>query len=143
MGATWQNILGTPTDIAIEGTNLVWLYPVPNDVLSLTFDVVRRTPIPLNDNDLVQIGREQLDMLIDYAEHLALFKVGGAEWMVTQRQADNFLQQSISYNRRISAAARYVITAKDQSQREQSVRPRELVADGLGALPSTQGADRG
>lgn len=124
----WQNTSYTPTDIALAASNLIALNPVPDSVYSVALDVVRRTPIPGSDNDYVQIGREQLDMILDYAEHLALFKVGGAEWQATARQANNFLQQSITYNQRLSADARAVFSATEQSQRQKQGVPRRVEA---------------
>lgn len=134
----WQNKRGALTSpqamLAIEGSNLLWTFPVPDNTYAITLDVVRRTPVPVLDADQIQIGREQLDMILDYAEHLALFKVGGAEFDATQRQAQNFLLQSVTYNQRLSAAARYVIVPKESSQREKQSNPRRKEAIGLGTL---------
>lgn len=134
---SWQNITGTPTDIALASANLVALNPVPDSPYSVTFDVVRKTPIPANDAAFVQVGREQLDTILDYAENLALFKVGGYEWQATERQANNFLLQSVTYNRRVSAAARAVFSASEQSQKQKQEIPRRSEATtvvGAGAL---------
>lgn len=122
----WQNSSAPPTDIALAAPNLIALNPVPNDVYSITLDVVSKTPIPANGAASVQIGREQLDAILDYAEHLALFKSAGTEWHATERQASNFLAQAITYNQRISAAARAVLTAAVQSQRQKQEIPRRV-----------------
>jgi len=128
----WQNKSGTPRDIGIAGWNQICVSPIPDGVYSLTFDVARKAPIPVNDSAFVQLGREQIDMILDYAEHLALFKVGGAEFAATARQAENFLLQSISYNQRLSASARYIITPKEYSTREEQFRPRRMNANAFG-----------
>lgn len=139
----WQNIAANVSnpvqDVILAAPNLVALSAIPDGAYSMTFDVVRKTPIPVNPTDFVQLGREQIDMLIDYAEHLALFKVGGAEWHATERQAQNFLMQSITYNQRLSADARAVFSAADQSQRQKQALPRRVQAwlnktFGVGAL---------
>src|SRR5439155_10555481 len=123
---SWENIRQAPVDIAIAAPNLIALSPVPDAVVSVTLDVVQKTPVPSLDTDLIQIGREQLDMILDYAEHLALFKVGGAEWHATERQANNFLLQAVTYNQRLSAAARAVFSASEQSQRQKyEIRRRD------------------
>lgn len=125
----WQNIPCSPAnpiqDIILCAPNLVCFGGVPDQAYSATFDVVRASPI-YTDVDSVQIGREQLDMILDYAEHLALFKVGGGEWHATERQANNFLMQSITYNQRISAAARAIFSAAEQSQRQKQEIPRRV-----------------
>ena len=134
----WQDGSGKPTMLALAGWNMMGVYPVADTQgpYSAIFDVVRKAPIPARDVDFVQIGREQVDMIIDYAEHVAMFKVGGAEWMATTQQANNFLLQAVTYNQRLGAAAQYVVIPKDSSQREKDYRPRREQADGLGALPS-------
>lgn len=130
----WENIQGDPQDVALAAPNLTALNPVPDGVYSVTFDVVRKTPIPLIDGDFVQLGREQLDMILDYGEHLALFKVAGAEWHATERQAQGFMLQVLTYNQRISAAARASFSAAEQSQRQKQEIPRRLSGIGVGAL---------
>jgi hypothetical protein len=123
-----------PIDIALTASNLIALNPVPDGAYSVTMDVVN-VNIPQGDGDQIQLGREQIDMIIDYAEHLALFKVGGAEWHATERQAKNFLIQCITYNQRLSASARASAIASMESYREKMERPRRLMTgSSLGAL---------
>lgn len=126
----WQNITSDAshpvTDVVLCAPNLIALSCIPDTTYSVTCDVVRRTPIPVLDADYVQLGREQLDMILDYAEHLALFKVGGMEWHATERQANNFIAQSITYNQRISAAVRASLSASSQSERQKQGIPRRV-----------------
>ncbi len=138
----WQNIEGAPNYLGLAGWNLMAVYPVPptGSTFSATLDVVRKAPIPDLDADYVQIGQEQLDSLVEYAVHLALFKCGGMEFAVTQRLADEFMLQAMTYNQRLSASARYVIAPKESSQREKAYRARRSQSEGLGALPSVQEA---
>lgn len=126
----WQNITASGSnpvqDLILAAPNLIALSAVPDGVYSVTLDVVRRAPMPANDAAQVQLGREQLDMILDYAEHLAMFKVGGAEWRATERQANNFLLQSVTYNQRLSASARAVFSASEQSERQKQGIPRRV-----------------
>lgn len=135
----WQNVTASSsnavTDVVLASPNLIGLSAVPDTAYSVTLDVVRRAPIPASDYAYVQIGREQMDMILDYAEHLALFKVGGAEWHATERQASNFLIQSLTYNQRLSAAARSALSAAMQSQRQKQGVPRRLdQGQGIGTM---------
>lgn len=138
----WQDITGTPNYIGLCGWNLFAAYPVPDSLASYsaTFDVVRKTPIPTLGGDYVQISEDLIDAVLEYAVHLALFKVGGYEWMSTFKLADEFLLQAITYNQRLSASARYIITSKESSQREKAYRQRRSQSDGLGSMPSIQEA---
>lgn len=129
----WQNdAAASPTDVGIAGYNLVALRPIPNGIYSITVDVIRKCPVPSADGDQLQVGREQVDMLLDYAEHLASFKMAGAELAATGRAAQNFLIQSLTYNDRLSAAARNIFVERDQSTREKGWRPRRTETESLG-----------
>lgn len=130
----WENRSGSPLDLALAAPNLVAINPVPDSVYSVTVDVARKSVLPALDGDFIQIGREQLDMILDYAEHLALFKVAGTEWHQTERQAQNFLIQSLTYNHRISAAAKSSFASSMQSQRQKQDTKRRQEAGGIGAL---------
>lgn len=131
----WQNTTGTPTNIYIGSYNLIGIYPVPTGATSIVLDVVRKAPVPSADGTNLQIGREELDAIIDYAEHLALFKVGGTEWHATDAKMQNFMLQSIVYNQRVSASARAAFSASVQSVRENWTVPRRGSSPvGLGAL---------
>ena len=130
----WQDTTGTPDTLAAAGLNLVALSPVPNAVFSVTMDVIRNTPVPVLDADFLQIGREQLDSILDYAEHLAAFKMAGAEFAATVRQSNNFLLATMQYNWRLAAAATYAVPTRDQVRRELYDRKRTRPATALGAL---------
>ena len=130
----WMNSSSTPADVALAGWNIMAVNPVPdaNGPYSVTLDVIRNAPVPSSDGAQVQIGREQLDMIVDYAEHLAMFKVGGAEWRATELQARQFTTQALAYNKRLSATARAALAAAFSSAKEQADRPFMVEAGGVG-----------
>lgn len=131
----WMNSSSAPDDVALAGWNMMAVNPVPdsNGPYSVTLDVVRNAPVPPDDDTAVQVGREQLDMILDYAEHLALFKVGGAEWRATELQARSFTTQCLSYNKRLSATARAALAAAFSSAKQQADQPFTVEASGVGA----------
>ena len=131
----WMNSSKEPSDVALAGWNIMAVNPVPdaNGPYSVTLDVVRNAPVPSADLTQVQLGREQLDMILDYAEHLALFKVGGAEWRATELQARNFTAQALAYNKRLSATARAALAAAFSSAKQQADQPYMVEAGGVGA----------
>ncbi len=131
----WQGrARAMPTDIALVGPNLLALNPVPDGIYSITLDVVRKCPVPVNDVDQIQIGREDMEMVLDYAEHICCFKMAGAEFEATTRLFKNFTDQAALYNERLRAMARDLSAEKGQSPRDQWRRPRKAVFDtGVGA----------
>lgn len=136
----WQNQTGPPSCLILCGWNLAALYPVPDSSInySVTLDVIQKAPIPTLNSDFIQLGREQLDSILDYATHLALFKISGPEFTSSQQQADQFLKQCITYNQRLSASARYIITPKESSQRQKDYHPRRSQSESIGTAPSIE-----
>lgn len=126
---TWQNP-GTlmapqaPTSIATAGLNLVAASPLPDGVYSLTVDVVRNAVVPSLDGDFMQVGREELDSILDYAEHLAMFKCGGAEFAATMPLLNRFVKAASVYNDRLSSWSPYVKQMEAQGQDEIMTNPR-------------------
>ena len=105
--ADWQNAAqGPPDTVVVAGHNLVAVSPPPDGVYSITLDVVRRAELPFAGGSVVEMGREDINGILDYAQHLAAFKLGGAELASTQRQANNFLSHALLRNQLMDAGTR-------------------------------------
>lgn len=121
----WQTTTGTPRVVALSG-NILAVYPVlPNDgsAGSVTLDVMRNAPIPATDGEYVQLGREQLDAVLGYAEHLALFKQGGANFYFATRLYNDFIGAATVYNERLAAISRNRETVNKQSAADTGPNP--------------------
>jgi hypothetical protein len=93
---------------------------------SITLDVVQNAPVPVNAGDQLQLGREELDAIIGYAEHLALFKVGGAEFLSTTPLYDQMVRLAGVYNERLIAQVDFLGAMSDRAIREENLRPRRI-----------------
>ena len=121
----WQNVTAaTPTSILSAGLNLVALSPKPDGVYTITLDVLQNAPIPANDAANLQLGPEELDAIIGYAVHLAMFKVAGEEFAATQPLYDNFLATAMTYKERLGAMVRYATPLATQSVKEEETNKR-------------------
>lgn len=76
---TWQQSQGTPRSIHLLNWNRFAINPVPDGEYILELEIVRKAPLPSADDDYIQVGREQIDALLDYAQHIAMIKCQGAE----------------------------------------------------------------
>lgn len=76
----WQQSEGAPRSLHLLNWNRVAVNPVPDGEYVIELEVVRKAPIPTSDDDYVQVGREQLDALLDYAQHVAMIKCQGQEF---------------------------------------------------------------
>lgn len=128
----WQTSSSTPSVIGTVGDTIA-VYPVPDGIYSILVDIVSKAPLPVNDADYIDVGREVLDSLLDYSEHLCRFKQGGTEFAASLPTANRFLKQCISYNSRLSAHGKYLGEIVDQTSAESASRPYEITGGtGLG-----------
>lgn len=126
MSPGWQNTSAPPTQLLLGGWNLAALSPVPNNnSYEVMVDIVRNAPIPATDGAFIQLGREELDAVLDYAEHLAALKMGGSNFQATMRGYQNFKRLALVRNARLAAALRSGPQPLfDKGWREERERPR-------------------
>lgn len=117
----WQNLThAQPTDVLMACWNTVALSPTPNGVYTITCDLLRNMVLPASDSDVVQVGREVVDVILDYAEHLAAFKMGGQEFSDSMPLLQRFQRVCMEWNARLRAQAthfRYLHNRQDVEER--------------------------
>jgi hypothetical protein len=122
----WQNdATGTPGTLAMGGMNLIALDPPPNsNPHSVQLDVLRNFPIPIADADPVQVGQEELDVITDYSEHLAAFKMSGAEFQATMSAYQRMTRLAKQQNARWRAVSSQPGDDMNKAQRDFRERRR-------------------
>jgi len=125
---SWQaDAAGPPAEALQSGLNLVVLAPTPDSPAvpySLTTTVVENAPIPVLPTDPVQVAREDLDAILDCSQHLASFKMGGAEFAATMPLFQRFLKQAALYNTKLAEFGEFTQALYGTSQLEESANPR-------------------
>ena len=108
------------------GLNLIAPCPQPDPTgpYSVTLDLVTNANIPANNGAYVQLGQEQLDAILDEAQHLAAFKMGGNEFAQTMPLHANFVREAGIYNDRLRGTSTYLDATQAQSQKEAAKAPR-------------------
>lgn len=121
----WQGLSqGTPSVALHAGLNKIALARVPDaGPHSLMATVVQNAPLPVAGSDPVQVSRDDLDAIIDYAQHLAAFKQGGDEFTRTVPLFQRFMKQATAYNGKLAELAEYTAILLDLSQREKDMAP--------------------
>lgn len=115
----------TPNAIYTAGLNLIAVAPVPDaGPYSITATVVGNAPIPASDADFVQVARDDLDALLDYAVHVAMFKSGGSEFSDTLPLFTRFMSQAALYNRKLAEMGDLTPMLLGTSQMEAGAAPR-------------------
>lgn len=123
---TWQSRApGRPESIHNAGLNLLAVDPVPDvGPYSLLANVVANAPIPVLNTDSVQVARDDLDSVLDYAQHLAAFKQGGAEFLSTMPLMQRFLQQAQVYGLKLAELGEFTRELYRLAQGEEDFNPR-------------------
>jgi len=121
----WQNTSGAPTIAAMAGLNLVALADVADGAYGITMDVVRNAPVPTANGDQIQVGREELEAILSYAQHIASFKMGGEEFAITAPHYERLVKLASLKNERLLANAKDFEALMDKGQRrEEAFEPR-------------------
>lgn len=92
MKPDWASTSGAPTAAALPAWNMLVLSPVPDAIYAVTLEMVRRAPVPSDDMDYLQIGREHMLHIYGYAQHIACLKQQGAEFEMTFPMLEEFFQ---------------------------------------------------
>lgn len=126
----WRSETATqPQQLAMNGLNLLSMAPTPNaGPYSITMDVVRNAPLPVNPADFIQVGKEYIDYVLNYAQHLLSFKMGGAEFAYTQPYLQEMYTAALQYNAKLRANGQFYDITQDRAKLEKAERPsrREL-----------------
>jgi hypothetical protein len=108
-------------------SNLLAFTPVPdNGNYAITANVVQNMPIPTASTDYIQVSRDDYDAILDYAQHLAMFKVGGNEFAQTVDLYQRFQRKAAEYNSKIKEMGFFSLPQLDLSQIEERRNPRYL-----------------
>jgi hypothetical protein len=127
----WDARRGRPLFGLTMGTNIMALSPVANQVYGLAIDVIRKAPVPTDDADPVEVSREVLDGLLDYGQHLALFKTGGADFARSGDLLDRFYRVCGVDLDHLRAAIPNLDVLTDRSKRDGQQTSRSETAAGV------------
>lgn len=112
---------------------------------SLVVDGVRVTPTLVNDEDWVDLGEGDHDVLVGYALHVAAFKRGGELFRATLPLYSQFLEAAADQNERLRGTSFYrtaMLMAKDRSLRPDRLpaAPLDPIQPGVLTTAGTQGS---
>ncbi|MGH7184494.1 MAG: hypothetical protein ACREJN_21320 [Nitrospiraceae bacterium] len=124
-----------PNTLLIGGLNIIGMAPTPDAAYALTLNVVQNAPIPAVGTDLIQISRDDYDVILDYAQHIASFKMGGAEFLATFPLLQRFYTQCQMYNSKLAQLGEFQKAIYELSQLQQQFNPTYQSAS-----PADQGA---
>jgi hypothetical protein len=123
---TWESESpAEPTACYVGGLNLIALSPPPDATgYSITATVTMNAPVPVNPGDFIQCPRDAYDVIVDYAQHVAAFKMGGAEFTETAALMMRMVKNAAAYNSRLEEMGAFQDAIFGQSQRQEMMNPR-------------------
>lgn len=124
--ASWQSEDdGPPTKAYYAGLNLLALAPAPDiGPYSLSATVVENAPLPVVDLDPIPVARDIREAILDYAQHVAAFKQGGAEFTATLPLLESFLNAASTYGLKLAELGEFTSVLYGLAQREDQMNPR-------------------
>jgi hypothetical protein len=116
----WHNANGAPSLVAIAGHNLIAPNQVPDQAYGLTLDYVANAPVS-SPTAVLPMSPSVADVIVGYAEHLAAFKMGGEEFLSTERLRA-FVELGSVYSEKNRANSHFwatiqALTTKEEKQR--------------------------
>jgi hypothetical protein len=115
----WRVTSSLPSIIGISGQNLAAL---PTDQAQIiTLYILASANLPTADDAPIQLGREVIDALTDYAQSILMFKVGGAECISAQELMKSILTLAAKRNAIIKSTSIYKDAMNSTSQRENEI----------------------
>jgi hypothetical protein len=108
---TWESDVCTGTDLpqasAFVGLNQFIIWPADSgNTDSLVVEGVQPAPV-LTSVGFVDLGKDELVTILDYAQHIAMFKEGGQEFEASQVNFKEFLKDAGERNAVLMQSAKF------------------------------------
>ena len=79
--------------------------------------------MPATSGDFLQISRDDYDSVLDEAQHIAMFKIGGQEFLASLPLHAAFLKRAALYNSKLAEMGSYVRDILEASRIEDERNP--------------------
>jgi len=126
MDYEWQTNSAAQPGIIRGGIDLFAVSPpIPAATnVAVTLSLVGNAPIPTSDGAFVQVGRDVMDSILDEAQHLAMFKEGGAEFKSSMSLHEGFIAEAMNTNRRLRESGIFPTDIRPPVSRQDEDQPR-------------------
>lgn len=120
----WDSIPGSTPIIITVGTDFFTVMPDPDIDISVSIKLLANAPVPEFDDDFIQCSRDVWDTILDYAQFLASFKMGGAEFTAALVLEQGFTNSALATNARLSKLGLFSNVYEAEGSREVRVQER-------------------
>jgi len=119
----WQDDPSAWPGVVAAGTDFVAVSPTTSGQ-NVVLNVVGNAPLPSVDGDCVSVFRDHYDPILDYAQVLASFKLGGVEFTATQDLEKKFFLSAQDQNKRLRSLGLYSDVLHSEGRRQLIAQPR-------------------
>jgi hypothetical protein len=120
----WRTAGTSPPIVGLSGQNLV-AFPTAT-LQSVALLLTANANLPVLDGDLIQLGDEVIDVILDEAVSAAMFKCGGAEAAAAFSLHGNIIKLAAKRRDKIRAMAIFSDVLSSRAQRENEFAPMEV-----------------
>jgi hypothetical protein len=120
----WQSRASAFPALVVAGIDLFAVSPIPAASTSVNMTVVANAPIPANDAADIQVPRDVMDAIISETQHLALFKMGGAEFAQSEALHKEFIRFCVDQNARLRESGIFATDLRPADPRQDEQQPR-------------------
>jgi hypothetical protein len=115
----WQSSTqSAPQSCYSAGLNLIGFATPDAGPYGVLVTVVQNAPVPVLQGDYIQVPRNAYDAVLDEAQHLAAFKLGGTEFTSTYPLHRNFMTRCGLYNAKLKVMGQFQGSEYGLSRRE-------------------------
>lgn len=113
---------GPHADLTMQGGQI--LSAPPPQTFSLTATVIQNAPVPTAPADCLLLTQDVYEAILDEAQHLAAFKMGGEEFLATMPLHQSFMLAAAVYSSKLAEMGEFTKVLMQQSQQESARNPR-------------------
>ena len=120
----WQSRSTAFPEIVVGGIDLFALSPTPTGTTSVSMTLVGNAPIPANNAAFIEVARDVMDAILDESQHLALFHMGGQEFVASIDLHKSFVQAAGRQNSRLLESGILPLMLRPTVSRQDGQQPR-------------------
>lgn len=123
----WRTTSANPSVVGLAAQNLV-AFPTAAKMNVVLF-LCANASLPTADGDCIVLGQEVIDAILDYAQHTASFKMGGADFQATMPLFEHIVKLAAQRNAKIAAMSTFRDVLYGRVNREEQENPKEKSPD--------------
>ena len=99
--------------------------PTPNNGTLVSLVLVGNAPLLDSTDTYVQCSRDDFEAILNYSQHLAMFKCAGSEFQSTMPLLNDFYRAAIAVNKRWSTYGIFVEQLRAEGRKQDEADTRE------------------